>query len=91
MPETKPTIDIAMRDLISQIKATTPFDLPESQICSGVCLGCSKKLLDFLMLEVDDWTCRLDQGERPNFEDLHKLARNTKKIHRILKKNGLMA
>ncbi|WP_206171803.1 hypothetical protein [Thiorhodococcus mannitoliphagus] len=79
-----------MRSLIRQIRSTMPFAAAEAQLCSGECNGCSKKLLDYLESELDAWELRLDQGERPGLGDLSQLIRTTKKIHRVLERNGLV-
>ncbi|KRT54808.1 hypothetical protein Ga0074115_11020 [endosymbiont of Ridgeia piscesae] len=86
----KPDTTTAMRQLIRQIRAATPFDLAEARICDGPCNGCSLKLLDYLESELEGWQARLDQGVRPNFGDLSQLANSGRKIHRILQHNGLL-
>ncbi len=43
----KPDTRTAMRNLIGQIRTAIPFDLPEAQMCSDSCDGCSIKLLEF--------------------------------------------
>ena len=67
-----------------------PFDLPEANLCSGKCNGCSQKLLDYLDTELEDWEYRLDAGETPDFGDINKIAKTSKKIYRVMKKNGLV-
>jgi hypothetical protein len=42
----KPDPSMAMRLLIRQVRDAIPFDLPEARICTGLCNGCSVKLLD---------------------------------------------
>ena len=86
----KPELTTAMRNLIAQIRDTLPFDGVDSDFCSDTCRGCSVKLLDFLLVEVDDWEYRLDQGETPSFKDIDKLAKTAKKIHKVLVKNQLI-
>ena len=86
----KPNVAVAMRDLITQIKTTLPFDGVESDFCSDTCSGCSLKLLDFLALEIEQWEERLDQGEAPSLSDVHKLGKTAKKIHTVLVKNQLI-
>ena len=86
----KPDRPTAMRKLIQQVRTAMPFDLPEANLCSGKCNGCSQKLLDYLDMELEDWEYRLDSGETPDFGDINKIARTSKKIYRVMKKNGLV-
>lgn len=86
----KPDSPTAMRQLIGQVRRTLPFDQPEARVCEGPCEGCSMKLLDYLESELDDWEQRLDDGEKPGLAELSKLAKTSKRIHRVLQKNGLI-
>jgi hypothetical protein len=43
-----------------------------------------------LEVEIVDWEYRLENNEAPNFEDLDKLAKTAKKIHRVLINNGVI-
>ncbi len=86
----KPSTAVAMANLIQQIRQTIPFDLPDSVICSGICKGCSKKLLDYLESEIDSWTDRLENGVTPNLGDINALAKSSKKIFMVLQKNRLV-
>ena len=80
-----------MREIIQQIRDTFPFELGEEELCTDTCsYGCPLKLLEYIDMEITAWEERLDDGEVPNFGDLQKLARSGKKIHRVLKKNGLV-
>ena len=85
----KPSTTEAMRDLIAQVRAAIPFDMPEAQVCADECRSCSMKLLEFMAAELDDWEARLDAGEKPGLADLSRLARTARKVHRALEKNGL--
>ncbi|MEN8178254.1 MAG: hypothetical protein ABFS39_06485 [Pseudomonadota bacterium] len=85
----KPDTSTAMRNLIAQVRETLPFELTSEQICADSCDGCSMKLLAYLESELDGWEQRLQDGERPNFGDLTKLARTSKKVYQVLKNNGL--
>jgi hypothetical protein len=86
----KPDVAAAMRDLIQRARATLPFEATEAQVCTGVCQGCSRKLLDFLDSELDDWERRLDAGERPGLGDLSRLIQTSRKVQRVLMRNGLI-
>ncbi len=79
-----------MQQLIDQVREAIPFDTPTSTLCSGICTGCSKKLLDFLDMELEEWQERLDGGDTPRLGDIQKLARRSQKIYRVLQKNGLV-
>ncbi len=67
-----------------------PFGLSEAEICSGECIGCAKKLLEFLDQELEEWNTRLDQGEVPRLGDISKLAKTSTKIYHVLAKNNLV-
>lgn len=86
----KPDRTIAMQQLIQQVRVAMPFDLPEANLCSGKCNGCSQKLLDYLDTELEDWEYRLKEGERPDFGEIHRIAKTSKKIYQVMRKNGLV-
>ena len=86
----KPDAPTAMRQLIVQVRHSLPFDAPESQTCQGPCEGCSMKLLDYLDAELLAWEQRLDEGEKPGLAELSRLAKTSRRIHRVLEKNGLL-
>ncbi|MFW2373120.1 MAG: hypothetical protein ACN4GM_08360 [Gammaproteobacteria bacterium] len=86
----KPDTNTAMHNLIQQIRSKIPFDMPEAQACSGMCNGCSQKLLEYLDTELISWEQRLSQGETPNLGDIKHLARSSIKIYRVLHKNQLV-
>ncbi len=86
----KPDTRTAMANLIEEVRAAMPFAAPDAVLCSDSCAGCSKKLLEFLDMQLQDWECRLNDGEQPTFGDLHRLGRTSKKIYAALKKNGLV-
>ncbi|HEY9050911.1 MAG TPA: hypothetical protein VIQ03_05160 [Gammaproteobacteria bacterium] len=86
----KPDTPTAMHNLIQQVRSNIPFDMPEAYMCSVDCNGCSLKLLEFLDMELIDWERRLAAGEKPNFGDLNRMAKMSKKIYQVLVKNGLI-
>ena len=86
----KPDTHIAMRQLIIEVKASIPFDMPDAQVCAGGCRGCSKKLLNFLETELDEWESRLGEGESPSFGEIESLSKTCKKIYKALCKSGLL-
>jgi hypothetical protein len=86
----KPTTEVAMAQLIGQIRQALPFDAHEAGACAGPCEGCSVKLLDYLESELEQWEARLRAGERPGLADLSKLACSAHKIQRVLQRNGLL-
>jgi len=87
---TKPDSATAMRQLIAQVRDAVPFDMPEAQVCSGTCDGCSLKLLEFLGNELDGWEARLEAGARPGLKELSRLAKTSRKVYSVLAKNGLV-
>lgn len=86
----KPDVATAMRDLIRQARAALPFGASEAVVCTGECQGCSRTLLEFLESEFEDWERRLDAGERPGLGDLSRLIRTSRKVRRVLIRNGLV-
>lgn len=88
--EQKPDTRVAMQQLIDRARGAIPFGLTEAEMCSGICHGCSKKLLDFLDMELQSWEYRLGQGETPSFGDLQKLGKMSTKIYNALDKGGLI-
>lgn len=86
----KPDTATAMHRLIGQVRAAIPFDLPEDELCADGCTGCSRKLLDYLASELEGWEQRLAGGETPNFGDLDRLAKSSRKIYQTLRNNGLI-
>lgn len=87
----KPKTPEAMQKLIDEVRGALPFGMPEAYLCDGVCKGCSLKLLDYLDSELAGWEGRLYDGEVPCLADIQKLAKSSKKIYKILEKNGLLA
>ena len=79
-----------MRLLIGQVRAAIPFEAPQSRVCTGACDGCSRKLLDYLEGELDDWEGRLAAGESPKLGDVSRLARTSRKVYAVLERNGLV-
>ncbi|QEQ96975.1 hypothetical protein [Neptunomonas concharum] len=86
----KPDTSTAMHQLIEQVRDSIPFSMPVSDLCSGICNGCSKKLIDYLDMELVDWEQRLDAGELPKLGDINRLAKTSWKIYRVLQKNQLI-
>jgi hypothetical protein len=80
----KPDTRTAMHELIAQVRETLPFDAPATQICNGECHGCSLKLLDYLDGELCGWEQRLEAGDTPNFGDLSRLAKTSRKVYAAL-------
>jgi len=67
-----------------------PFDMPEANICSGGCQGCSLKLLEYLDTELENWEFKLNAGELPSLGEISQLAKTSKKIYKVLQKNELV-
>lgn len=86
----KPDTTTAMHKLIEQVRLAFPFDIPEEVLCSGICRGCAKKLLEFLRTELDDWEYRLGGGQTPSLGDIQRLAKTSRKIYSALEQNGVV-
>jgi len=86
----KPKTPAAMQQLIKQVREALPFDMPEAYLCDGVCKGCSLKLLDYLDLELTNWEDRLKDGEIPDLADIQRIAKTSRKFHRVLDKSGVL-
>ena len=86
----KPDTRTAMRNLIAQVREAIPLSLTDEQICGESCEGCSSKLLSYLETELEDWESRLEDGDVPSLGDLDRLARQSRKIHRVLQQNGII-
>jgi len=87
----KPKTPVAMQQLISQIREALPFDVPESYLCTDDCKGCSLKLLEFLDAELINWEQRLESGEKPTLGDVQYVAKLSRKIYKVLDRNGVIA
>jgi len=79
-----------MRQLIAEVRDAVPFDTHASQVCSGECSLCALRLLEYLDGELGAWEQRLEDGETPNFGDLSRLAKTSRKVHAALEKNRLI-
>lgn len=86
----KPDTRTAMNGLIHQVREAMPFDASKAAVCADDCNGCSKKLLEFIAMELDDWEARLNNGHLPTLGDVERLARTCKKVYRVLERNGLI-
>lgn len=86
----KPAPRPAMRQLIDEVRRSLPFDLPASNLCHGECRGCSRKLLAYLDAELAGWDAQLAQGVTPKLGEIDALARLSRRVHRVLLRNGLI-
>lgn len=86
----KPDTVTAMKTLIAQVREAVPFDTPIEKLCNGPCTGCSKKLLEYLDTELEEWEQRLATGNTPTFGDINKLSKVSHKIFAVLKRNNLI-
>lgn len=86
----KPKTPAAMQQLIQQVRETLPFGTPRGYVCADECKGCSMKLLEFLDMELMDWEDRLQQGEVPGLGDIQRMAKISRRIHKVLDKNGVL-
>lgn len=86
----KPNTSEAMRNLINEVRTALPLHISALDVCADECRGCSVKLIEYITMELETWEYRLDDGDIPNFGDLTKLARSSRKIYGVLAKNGLI-
>ncbi len=87
----KPKTNVVMLNVIQKIRENFPFSISEQELCAGTCShGCPKKLLEYIHMEITDWEQRLENGEIPNFRDIEKITKTSKKIFRVLEKNNLV-
>jgi len=86
----KPNTSMAMKTLIEQIQTALPFEMPELEICAGKCVGCPKKMLEYIGSELDHYQCQLDNEEIPTLAEISDLARIAKKVHRNMARNELV-
>ncbi len=86
----KPNTSMAMKMLIEQIQIALPFEKSEHEICAGKCVGCPKKMLEYIGSELDHYQCQLDNEEAPSLGEISDLARMAKKVHRNMARNNLI-
>jgi len=86
----KPDATTAMTLLLKQINDTFPFDKPETEICAGKCIGCPRKVLEYLSMEKDYYQAQLNNDETPLLADISRLALIAKKSYRSLQRNQLV-
>lgn len=79
-----------MEALLQQIRTALPFDIPAAELCRGPCVGCPKKLLEYMEMELSHWQAELDAGVTPSLGDLNQRARQAKKVARAMAANGLL-
>jgi hypothetical protein len=87
----KAKTDVVMSRIIQQIREKFPFSMSDQELCTGICYGCPKKLLEYIDMESTEWQQRLENGEVPNFQDIEKITKVSRKIFRILEKNDLVS
>ena len=88
--ETKPDTKEAMKNLIEAIRLGIPFDTPIAEMCNGPCTGCSKKLMDYLDMELEEKETLLSTGHNPTLGEINRLKKTAMKIHGVLAQNGLV-
>jgi len=85
----KPNTSTAMKLLIEQIQNALPFEKSEHEICAGKCVGCPKKMLEYMGSELDHYQCQLANEATPTLGEINDLARIAKKVHRNMARNNL--
>jgi len=86
----KPDRKTAMLNIITLVRDDFPFYAPESQICGDTCVGCPKKLLELVEMEIIEWECKIDNGETPDFSEIDRFAKLCKNVRRSLVRNGVV-
>ena len=87
----KPDTTTAMQQLIGEIRTRIPFDeMDEARVCSGKCIGCAKKLLEYLEQEVLYSEDSLQRGDTPSLGEINRLARSAGKIYKVLQLNNIV-
>ncbi len=85
----EPDAKTTMENLIKEIREKIPFKMSFDGFCEGRCDVCSEKLIEFLDIEVSHWESRIKHNVFPNEVDVENLAKDYKKIHAILGKEGI--
>lgn len=85
----KPDTRQAMQNLLEEINRRLPLYAPEASLCRKDCVGCPRKLIQYMENEYETWRMALQDGETPSFGELNKLARSARKIYAVFVKNGL--
>ncbi len=80
-----------MRGLITRVQDEVLCKVDSEKLCTGTCIGCPKKLLEYLSFEAESWEHRLNDGDVPNFGEVKSFAKTSSKIYRALELNGLIA
>lgn len=87
----KPNTTVVMRDIIQQVRDNYPFALTSEELCAETCsYGCPLKLLEYMDFELTEWEMRMENGEVPDFGDIKKLSKTSKRIYTVLEKNHLV-
>ncbi|MDP6968604.1 MAG: hypothetical protein QGG88_05760 [Gammaproteobacteria bacterium] len=86
----QPNTTEAMQRMLAEIKQGLPFGESEAHLCSGLCLGCPKKVMAFIEDEVAAWEQAMANGQIPTLGDLQQLGKTAKKIHRLMVKNKII-
>lgn len=89
MPE-KPNTIVAMRALLYRVNHELIDKIDHAKLCTGTCVGCSKKLIEYLHLEVESWEARLDAGGTPTFGEMESFEKRCEKITLAMRKNNLI-
>ena len=84
------TLD-AMSSILRKIRENVDLDAMNARSkCRNNCMGCPKKRLDSLHLEVMFWEAQLAKGKPPTLGDVGKLARAGEVMAAALEKNPVL-
>lgn len=86
----KPTPREAMCRLLTAMREQLPLYAPEASLCQKSCVGCPKKLMQYIEGEYEYWQQEVDSGGDILLGDINRLARSSRKIQAVLTKNGII-
>lgn len=86
----KPDRITAMQEIINAVKAEFPLYQEDTFRCGPVntCIGCPKKLMDMVDIELTYWEGQIKEGVAPDFGEIARFGKMCKNIRRALVRNG---
>lgn len=86
----KPDRMTAMQQIIDAVKAQFPLYQEDTFRCgpNNTCIGCPKKLMEMVDMELTYWQSQIKRGIAPTFEELNRFGKMCKNIRRALVRNG---
>ncbi len=86
----KPDRITAMQQIIDAVKAQFPLYQPDTFRCGpdNGCIGCPKKLMELVDMELGYWQSQIRRGIPPTFDELRRFGKMCQNIRRALVRNG---